>query len=332
MKTLIDNSDKKLSVLVIGCGNIAGGFDLHNENKEPLTHAQAYYQDNRYNLKACIDPNREKLLEFKNKWGFENIYSSLNQIDHKSDRFDVISICSPTSIHEESLEFAIKASPKLVFCEKPITDDIAKTQSLIDIYKKNNIPLAVNFTRRWMSDIHEFSKDLKSRKWGKIRSIVGHYNKGLLNNGSHLIDLIHFLAGPLEINYVGKPVFDHSEHDPSIPAILESEDSVPIYLNVTNSNDYSFFEIDFYMEKGIIQLTDGGRYWKTRAVEDSKEFSGYKSLGKTSIKESGYKLAMKNAVDNIFNSILKNDKLLSDASTAIETHKICSLIKEKAIS
>ena len=147
-------------------------------------------------------------MAFKNKWGFENIYSSLNQINHKSDRFDVISICSPTSVHKESLEFAIKACPKLVFCEKPITEDITTTQSLINMYKKNNIPLAVNFTRRWMTDIHEFSEDLKSKKWGKIRSIVGHYNKGLLNNGSHLIDLIHFLGGPLTINYVGKPIFD----------------------------------------------------------------------------------------------------------------------------
>ncbi len=86
------------------------------------------------------------------------------------------------------------------------------------------------------------------------------------------------------------------------------------------------------MEKGIIQLTDGGMSWKVREVEDSKEFSGYKSLGKRRIKESGYKFAMKNAVDNIFNSILRNDKLLSDATTAIETHQICSLIKEKAKS
>ena len=43
-----------LSVLIIGCGNIAGGYDEAGNDKAIRSHAGAYKNDDRFRVVACI--------------------------------------------------------------------------------------------------------------------------------------------------------------------------------------------------------------------------------------------------------------------------------------
>ena len=45
--------------LIVGCGDIAGGFDL-NRYGPPLTHIGAYKYHGKFDIIGCVDPNKKK--------------------------------------------------------------------------------------------------------------------------------------------------------------------------------------------------------------------------------------------------------------------------------
>jgi predicted dehydrogenase len=261
-------------------------------------------------------------------WRLDDGYSSIKELLNCKERFDVISICSPTQYHAHDIEFAIKLKPKLIFCEKPITYSIQESCDLIAEARKNNVLLAVNYSRRFDPDVQLFKNQIEETCYGELRSIVGVYNKGVLNNGSHMIDMLHFLLGPLLVKSVGKPIYDFSEDDPTIPVSLEDLRGIPIQLTCGNAKDFSFFELTFIFSEAVISMEDGGMYWRKRFCEDSPVFNGYKILNKGTRKIGGYSRTMLNAVTNIADAIFSDKTLLSSADTALYAQKICNEIKE----
>ena len=86
------------------------------------------------------------------------------------------------------------------------------------------------------------------KKFGELKSITAVYNKGLKNNGSHLIDLLAFLVGKLKFEARGKPIFDFNIKDPSYPFLLSSG-KISIAANIGDSRDYYIFYLKFIFEK-----------------------------------------------------------------------------------
>ena len=54
-----------LKTLIIGCGRIAGGFDINQKNL-PLTHIGAYRHHGKFEVNNCIDPDEKIRKEFEN--------------------------------------------------------------------------------------------------------------------------------------------------------------------------------------------------------------------------------------------------------------------------
>ncbi len=323
---------KKKTVLIIGCGNIAGGFDEPSVlDSLPLTHAGAFKQHQGYELIACVDPDLERLYNFQEVWGIKEAFTSLELIKDRVSDFDVISICSPTHLHPEHLSKVLKLQPKLVFCEKPITPSLTQTTKLTEQFDKAGILFAVNYTRRWSPDIQRLQSQLKEKKWGDIRSISASYSKGILNNGGHLIDLIHSILGPLKIEWTGSPVWDFWKDDPTVSFVLSSDKGPYVTVNSADSRDYSLFEIQIITEKGVITMKDGGLNWDLRNITNSEEFKGYKVLTPTKTVQGEYGLAMTNAVANIYDSLTLNAPLISNAITALQTQKICERIRDLSL-
>lgn len=316
-----------LRVLIIGCGNMAGGFDAARAaDAPPLTHAGAFLQHGKFALIACVDPDDEKRAAFSRRWNVEESYTEISQLGSRRGEFDVISICSPTVFHPEHLQAAVELRPALIFCEKPITPDLEQTEAWVARCEAAGIALAINHTRRWAPDVNRVAEELCSGAWGEIRSVVGHYNKGILNNGSHMVDLLHLLIGPLELIQAGEPIWDCWEKDPSIPAMLRGPGNVPVYLNVAHAADYAYFELQVVTRHGVIAMEDGGLQWRIRRTEDSPHFKGYRSLGSGQRHAGEYALAMEAAVANIYNALTGNEPLASTGHSALAAQRICEQI------
>lgn len=318
----------KLKVLLVGCGNIAGKFDMSPVHTDwPYTHAGAYRVDGRFSVEACIDPNESTRHEFMEYWGISKGFDGFDQVKSFIGEFDVISICSPTEFHKNDVLSAIQLKPKLIFCEKPVTQYADDSRLLADKCRESNILLAINHTRRWDPKVEELKNDIEHNIRGQLRSVIATYNKGILNNGSHLLDLMHYLFGDLNIEMTANKVFDYLDDDPSVSALLTTSTGIPVHCVVGHAGDFALFEVQFIFATGILSMRDGGLSWNVRSLVESDHFAGYKVLNKGEDIEGHYKLAMRRAVDNIYQALVTAESLASNGESAYKAQKMCEKIK-----
>ena len=71
---------KPLSAAIVGCGRIAGGYDLASGPSEVWSHAKAYRRDGRVRLVAAWDPDRSQLECFCEQWEVEHRATSLEDL------------------------------------------------------------------------------------------------------------------------------------------------------------------------------------------------------------------------------------------------------------
>jgi predicted dehydrogenase len=319
-------------VLIIGCGNIAGEFDAHrSRNLPPLSHAGAYTKHEGFNIDACIDPNVNKLNNFAKRWNVKIAVQDFEELNSSPGDFDVISICSPTSLHEIHIQEALRLNPRLIFCEKPLTSNIESSIRILNECKKNGIALAVNYSRHWDLSIAALIEDLKVGRWGKIRSVVGHYNKGMLNNGGHMIDLLLRILGPLNVVATAGVIYDFWPDDPTIGVLFSAiSGRVPVYMGPADARDYSYFELELVCELGVIRMESGGLSWRIRGVKPSSQFNGYKELGVAQNIDGSYLDSMTSAVENIYQYLYGGAPIMCNGEDALQIQRVCHQIKMMA--
>jgi predicted dehydrogenase len=173
---------------------------------------------------------------------------------------------------------------------------------------------------------------MRAGRWGELRSVVGLYNKGILNNGSHMLDLLSWLVGSMEIVRVGSPIQDHLPEDPTVPVWLEGPNGVQIHLACAHAKDYALFELQLILSGGILVMEEGGMFWRERPALDSDTFHGYR-LPKEGVRRGGgYPKAMLQAVDNIYRAVTKGDVLASTGESALHAQRLCEQIRIEAMA
>lgn len=311
--------------MIVGCGNIAGGFDAARERDAwPLTHAGAFTRDGRFRIAACVDPDRARLSRFVDHWRVPRAAASLAEL--ADERFDVVSIASPTSLHADHLAATIALEPRLIFCEKPVTPTAAVTRIWTERCADADILLAVNHTRRWAPDVVALAAELRAGRYGRIRTATGWYGKGVLNNGSHMVDLCHSLFGPVTAISAEVGVADFWPDDPTISGRLRAGD-VPVVLIGGDARDYARFELEIASEAGIITMLDGGYAWRRRLAGESAVFAGYRTLDAGAVSVGRYEEAMAAAVDNIHGALTRAEPLASDGATALAAQAVCEQLR-----
>jgi predicted dehydrogenase len=320
-----------LRVLIIGCGNIAGGFDAERPaSAPPLTHAGAYWRHGGFRLVGCVEPDAAKREAFMQRWLVEKGYPTIDAAA-AGGPYDVVSLCSPTSLHAAHLAAALSLHPRLVFCEKPVTGSAAETAAAVDVCNAAGVKMAVNHNRRWAPDIVRLQAELQpGGPWGAVRAAIGIYNKGVLNNGSHLVDLAQLLLGPLDLIAAGAPVYDHWKDDPTVPALLQSRAGVPLTLNAAHAGDYAIFELQLLCERGMVAMEDGGAGWRVRRIVGSPHFKGYAVLDGGQRSAGEYHASTLAAVTNIHETLTRGAPLASTGETALAAQRLCEQISRKS--
>ena len=323
----------KFKVLLIGCGNMAGGYDLlQPEEALPLGHAKAFRQHGGFELTSCIDPNTAQRQAFQTRWHVPHGYARWQDLPQGVGAFDVISICSPTGVHAEDIQAALALKPRLIFCEKPVTFHVAHTQQAVTDCARQQVLLAVNHSRRWSPEVLQLKQQLAQGQWGAVRSVSTGYNKGMLNNGSHMMDLLLHLFGPLHITHVGQAVLDHFDADPSVDACLQNADGVPVQINVAHAQDYAFFEMQIVTEKGVISMEDGGARWRFRTAAPSAQLPGYNFLNHGEWVTPESSPALRNAMANLHDALTQGTALACTGIHALQAQSLCEKIQQKVVA
>jgi predicted dehydrogenase len=316
-----------LDVLIVGAGNIAGGFDdLRAQESLPFSHAGAYRRHGGYRLGACVEPDAARRQHFMERWQVEEGFGSIEEALASSRRYDVISICSPTATHDAAIEAAVAMKPRLIFCEKPVTPSLERTLAMSARCTDAGIPLVVNYSRRWDPFVRTLGTQIREGKWGAVRSASAMYTKGVLNNGSHLFDLLGLLLGPLSVQAAGRPIDDMWSDDPSVPAMLLARNGIPVSVSCGFAQDFALFELQIVFEAGIVSREDGGFSWRLRHVVDSETFQGYRGLDRGETVAGTLAQAMLGAVEEIHSSLTQGGAFSSTAENAIAAQRICETV------
>ena len=194
---------KEVGIGVIGAGKIA-----------ELLHFPGYTKIENVRLEAAADPNKERLLEIKKKFGVQEVYNDYHDLLANKE-IDAVSICTPPELHKTITIEALEHG-KHVLCEKPLAtsvDDCYAVMEALNGTKKFVMP-AFNYrftpsvrlaneiiSRGKLGDLEEIKVLFKSdqRTWKSVTPFRFKEKTGVISDlGPHSIDMLRFLCGEIE--------------------------------------------------------------------------------------------------------------------------------------
>ena len=310
----------KYNVLIIGAGKIGAFFDYPGCDKI-LTHAHAFSSLEQFNLIGFVDSDLNKAKKAAYVWK-TNFFNSIEDV-FKQNIIDVVCVAVSTESHYKVLKKLADFTIKLVFVEKPFTNDLEQALEIKKLYEEKGIAVMVNYSRRFVVEFKNLRKKIKEGFYGKFISGVGYYGKGILNNGSHIIDLLFYLVGEVVKGKYVSSIIDYNQSDPTVSSVLILDNEKKFFLQNIDCNFYTTFEIDLFFEKGRIRVIDSGFKIEEYMVRQSDVFLGYKYLFKSNEEDTRLAYSLYYATTNIYEFLLSNKNLKCNVDDAIKTLDIC---------
>jgi predicted dehydrogenase len=307
------------SALLIGAGKIGAGYDSVATYYGPsLSHLRALQQSVNVEYIDIVDLDERSLAEVRGRPKVRKCCNTLEKqllIDS-----DVIVIASPTSTHADllSLISGTNTSDGPIICEKPTSSsetDLVVVDSLPSQFKNR---IFVNYSRQWSTDHIKIGKLISSGKLGALKFVRCLYDKGILNNGVHLIDILKTLLGnQIDLNWIGNPIFDNGPENPTLSFQI-TFGSVPVFVIGNDARNYSIFEMKFFFEGGTIELMDSGRELVEEQTKSHSIYPDYTVLEQTTRRTTD----LTHAMDKMYQEIL-GEKADSNLQNAIDTERFC---------
>ncbi len=314
------------NVLIIGAGKIGAFFDTPKQ-EAVLTHAHAFKNHPEFKLLGFVDVEYEQAIKAAKLWDCQ-AYLSIEEAFAKAGVIDVVVVSVPDCAHASILE-ALKQYPlKLVFLEKPIAGSLADANALIDICAEKDLPVLVNYSRRYVEEFQSLQKRIRSGALGSFITGSAYYGKGILHNGSHVIDLLRYLIGEVKDFQCVDVIRDYSENDPSVSAALQFEDSKIFFLHAIDSRLATVFEIDIFFENARIRIIDSGFQIEESEIGDNPLFTGYRIFRNARSYRTALDHALESAVNNIGNYLNGRESLKCDLNEGFKSAEICFRIAE----
>jgi len=270
---------------IVGCGQIAGGYDTPFSDKV-RTHAKAFLKYPSTKLIGVCDRDEKKAKKFAKVWDTPFSTNDITEL-LKVCKPDLLSICSPTDTHLPIFEIACRYGVSIIWLEKPASNTLKDVEKMIALAQENKTQVWVNYFRRYDVGFKKIKQKIEDL--GSIQHVQAFYTKGLLHNGSHLIDLIHWFFG--KINDIKFDSVMHDNDHTSINGIVKT-DKVNIHLKALDYKQFELFEMDIIGNNGRIKVLDGGQKIVFENIIKSKYYPGYRNLNPKELHDSSYGEAM----------------------------------------
>lgn len=313
------------TAVVIGAGRIGAMFDTP-DSERILTHAHAYVAHEGYVLKGFYDVNLDRAKEAAERWQVQ----AFSSLEEALEGVDVVSCTVPDAYHGEMLKKIAQFPVKVVFAEKPLVTDLQEGEEIKQLYAEKKIAILVNYTRRFVPEFLKLKKEIQT--FGSFRRGCGYYGKGILHNGSHMIDLLRYYIGEVSDFTVGDGMEDFYKTDPSVEVTLymQTKDGLGKFdMHPISSQEVTVFEADLHFENGRIWMLDGGSVLETYKIEASDVYQGYQYYTKTNQWKTAYDDSFLVALDHIKEVIQNNLTPICSVEDGIEVLRLCKAIQEQ---
>jgi predicted dehydrogenase len=160
---------------------------------------------------AIADSHAQALEEYGREFGVDKRYRDYRQMLDE-ERPDIVSVCSWDPQHAEMTIAAAARRPKAILCEKPMAASLGEAEAMIIACQRNNVKLAIGHQRRFYSSWREARRLIQEGAIGRPRRLWSTVRQGMLNWGTHCIDLQRFVLGDPSAEWVMGSVERKSDH------------------------------------------------------------------------------------------------------------------------
>lgn len=323
----------KISISIIGAGKISIENEFDNYRKKPASHLGAYLKYHKiFDVRGIYDLNKNKCSKYCKIFKV-NYFETLDKLLSSNSDIIVLAINYKNNLKVIKHICKSKYKPKILFCEKPISNKISSANKIYNLCKKNKVKLLIN--NRRLENRYTLAKKLINRfKKNKIIHISAKSSSGLHSIGIHMIDLLNFYNG--KIKYVNNVVLNDKikklkysnnffKEDPRVLGYFQfyENNSTCSYISTARTN-YSFFEIEIFFINFKMIINQNNNF-----IEVVKMSNNLKStLSYQLSKSKKYYINNNNTLfDNIaveLNKVFKNKKNKSflDAENGLEAYRI----------
>jgi UDP-N-acetylglucosamine 3-dehydrogenase len=148
-----------VNVAVIGAGAIARRF-----------HIPCYKNNEAVNVQAVVDINPKRAKSIAKKFKIENWFCSLEELLESKLQLDAISICTPPKFHAD-IAIRILKNQINVLCEKPLAEDVASGQRILDVARNSKALFMMGFNRRFIHNYALAKQRINQGALGRIYSV-----------------------------------------------------------------------------------------------------------------------------------------------------------------
>lgn len=286
---------------IVGLGRIASTFAADKKRKGVSTHAQAYLADRRVELVAACDRDPERLRDFGARWGVDRLYADLGEL-LKREKPHFLSVCTWNATHEELVRQAVAGGVRGIVCEKPLADTLAAGERMIAACRKANVPLLVNYSRRYNAAHRKVAAWVRGGGLGAVQTVSSYYTAGVMNTGTHLFDLLRMCFGEVSWVWANRERVLPAA-DPSMDLVLQFQGGFACNVAALDVGAYMQFETDVYGTSGRLRFEDSGMLIRRWKVAPHKVYGGYRTLEPAADTRVDLSRNLPGLVDNLIRSV-----------------------------
>lgn len=316
------------SVLLVGLGKIAVGYDLTNLSAHSvLSHARAFSEHRGFQLVAGVDPCIEARKRFTDHYSVQ----SFSKIDKALSALspDVVVVATPTAMHLKTVQAILAAGrPKAILCEKPLAYNLDHAQQIANLCDQNNCALYVNFFRQAEPGVAEIRKRLAAQQiMGPLKGVVW-YSKGMFNSGSHFIDLLSSLMGDVVKVKVIEPGRLWQGNDPEPDVEITFALGRVMFL-AARAENFFHNSVEIIASNGVLRYELGGARITWQQIEKTPKPAGNINLNSyIETLPTDFERAQLHIVEQLSAAMDGHAAQISTGAQAVYTQKILEKIKE----
>jgi predicted dehydrogenase len=284
-------ASSRLHIALVGCGRI--GFLLENDplRYKPCTHYGGAVSAGFTFTHAC-DINRGRLVRFGNAAVIpgDNLFADYREL-LKQARPRVVVIATWTDSHEKIAVEAARNGAAVIVLEKPMAPRLSGCRSIIDECRRHGTTVIINHERRYDSRYRKVKEIIARGKIGEIKTVHasiltgGYRGKSdaaegggpLLQDGTHLVDMIRYLFG--EITLV-EGEFQRGGRSRGFEdracAWLKTGSGADVFLEAGGGRNYFVFELEISGTLGKIIIGNG--YESLLIHKTSRLYTGFRDI------------------------------------------------------
>lgn len=232
------------------------------------------------NLVGAFDPNKDSYEQFRNQFptkAFENAAHLIENVGQGG----LIVVCTPHNFLAPLAKQALQAGCH-VLLEKPGARTLTELQQLKHEADKANCFLRIGYNHRFHPGFLKLREIVKSAAYGEIQLIRARYGHGgrlgyetewraqseisgggeLIDQGSHLIDLSHFLVGPSKLEFASLPtLYWKMEVEDNAFLALTTSNGTKSWLHASWTEWKNLFSFEVFFKTAKVEVSGlGGSY------------------------------------------------------------------------